>query len=81
MGTPSPALSLSSFENDAAVWLIEPCHTKAVQKFSSTLVHPSRPDKLGQTLAAFAHFVYEFSGKELVFADIQGHFLAFQSGN
>lgn len=81
MGEPSPASSLSSFEDDAAVWLVEPRRTKAVRKFSGTLVHPSRPDKLGQTLSAFAHFVYEYSGKELVFADIQGNFLTFRSGN
>jgi len=72
MGKPSLASSLASFEDDAAVWLVEPRRTKAVRKFSGTLVHPNRPDKLGQTLSAFAHFVYECSGNELVFADIQG---------
>ena len=57
-----------------------PSH-KGCLKFSGTLVYPSCPDKLGQTLSAFAHFVYECSGNEFVFADIQGHFLTFQSGN
>jgi hypothetical protein len=74
IGEPSYASSLSSFEDNAAVWLVEPRRTKAVRKFSGTLVHPSRTDKLGLTLSAFAHFVYKYSGKELVLADIQGHF-------
>lgn len=74
IGEPSHASSLPSFEDNAAVWLVEPRRTKAVRKFSGTLVHPSRADKLGQTFSAFAHFVDECSGKELVLADIQGHF-------
>lgn len=81
MGELSLSSPLASFEDDSAVWLVEPRRTKAVRKFSGTLVYPSRPDKLGQTLSTFAHFVYEYSGKELVFADIQGHFLTFRSGN
>lgn len=74
IGQPSSASSLAPFGDDAAVWLVEPRRTKAVRKFSGTLVHPNRQDKLGQTLSAFAHFVYESSGNELVFADIQGCF-------
>ena len=59
------------------MWLVEPRRTKAVRKFSGTLVHPSRTDKLGQTLSAFAHFVYECSGKELVLADeVGGNYMA-----
>ncbi|KAF8901850.1 kinase-like domain-containing protein [Gymnopilus junonius] len=79
MGMPSPASSFSSFEKDTAVWLVEPRRTKAVRKFSGTLVHPTRRDKLGQTLSAFTHFVYEYSGKELVFADIQGSPMTIQN--
>ena len=75
IGEPSHASSLPPFEENAAVWLMEPHHTKAVQKFSGTLVHLSCTDKLGQTLSAFAHFVYKCSGKELVLADIQGHLM------
>lgn len=52
--------------------MVEPRRTKSVQKFSGTLVHPSRKDKVGITLAAFTHFVYEFSENEIVIADIQG---------
>ena len=56
------------------VWLVELCRTKSIRKYSGTLVHPNRTNKLGKTLSAFSHFVYEFSGKELVLADIQGRF-------
>jgi hypothetical protein len=74
IGEPSPASSLLSFEQDSAVWLVEPRRTKAVRKYSGTLVHPSRSDKLGMTLSAFTHFVYEWSGNEIVIADMQGCF-------
>ena len=74
IGELSHASSLSSFKDNAAVWLVELHRTKAFRKFSETLVHPSRTDKLGQALSAFAHFVYKYSGKELVLTDIQGHF-------
>jgi hypothetical protein len=77
IGEPSPASSFSAFEEDAAVWLVEPRRTKSVRKFSGTLVHPNRPDKLGKTLSAFSHFVYEFSGQELVLVDIQGQVFTF----
>ncbi|KAF8963109.1 kinase-like domain-containing protein [Flammula alnicola] len=72
IGEPSPASSLPPCERDGAIWLIEPCRTKSVQKFSGTMVYPNRHDKLGKTLAAFTHFVYESSGQEIVIADIQG---------
>ena len=72
IGQPLPASTLPSFEEDAAIWLVEPRRTKAVRKFSGTLIHPCRTDKLGMTLSAYAHFLYEWSGHELVLADIQG---------
>lgn len=56
----------------STTWLVEPRRTTSVEKYSGTLQHPSRRDKIGQTLTAFAHFVYEISAKALVFADIQG---------
>jgi len=79
IGEPSPASSLPSFEQDGAIWLVEPRRTKSVQKFSRTMIHPHRNDKLGKTLSAFTHFVYEFSGQEPVFADIQGKVSAARS--
>jgi hypothetical protein len=72
IGKPSPASSLPPSDLDGAFWLVEPRRTKSVQKFSGTMIHPHRNDKLGKTLCAFTHFVYEFSGQELVLADIQG---------
>ncbi|KAH7889504.1 kinase-like domain-containing protein [Phlebopus sp. FC_14] len=56
----------------SAVWLVEPRRTTTVIKFSGTMQHPSTNDKRGITIAAFAYFVFEFSGHKLVFADIQG---------
>ncbi|KAF8908220.1 kinase-like domain-containing protein [Gymnopilus junonius] len=78
IGQPSPASTLPSFEEDAAIWLVEPCCTKAVWKFSGTLIHPSHTDKLGMTLSAYAHFLYECSGQELVLANIQGSHMTIQ---
>jgi Alpha-kinase family len=69
-GTPSTALGLSPSETDNAVWLVELCHTRSVQKFSGTLMHPDCQDKVGLTLASFAHFVYDASHEKLVLADI-----------
>jgi len=57
---------------DSSVWLVEPRRTTTVIKFSGTMQHPSTNDKHGITIAAFAHFVFEFSTRKLVFADIQG---------
>ncbi|KAG6905156.1 hypothetical protein DXG01_004494 [Tephrocybe rancida] len=58
---------------DPAVWLVEPHHTTSVIKFSGTLCHLQRENKIGKTITAFAHFVYEVSQKAMVFADIQDH--------
>lgn len=70
-GTPSSVSDLPPVP-DTAVWLVEPRRTKSIEKFSGTMVHPSRKDKLGITLSAFAHFVFQSSQSELVLADIQG---------
>lgn len=72
IGTPSSASSLPSSEENNAIWLVEPRRTKSVRKFSGTMAHPNRRDKIGITLSAFTHFAYELSHKELVFADVQG---------
>ena len=71
-GLPSAASGLPPSAIDGAVWLVEPRRTTSVQKFSGTLVHPVRNDKLGITLSVFTHFVYEASHQDLVLADIQG---------
>ncbi|KAJ3727495.1 kinase-like domain-containing protein [Lentinula raphanica] len=56
----------------SAVWLVEPRRTKAVEKYSSTLIHPPRGDKIGITLSAFTHYVLWSSQNKLVIADVQG---------
>ncbi|KAJ3980301.1 kinase-like domain-containing protein, partial [Lentinula detonsa] len=56
----------------SAVWLVEPRRTRSVEKYSSTLLHPRRGDKIGITLNAFAHYVYVITKQKLVLADIQG---------
>lgn len=69
----TPGSTFDDHDNQA-VWLVEPRRTTSVIKFSGTLHHPARDDKIGKTVTAFAHFVYEVSKKSLVFADIQGIF-------
>jgi hypothetical protein len=66
------SLSSGFSEGDVVVWLVEPCCTKSVVKFSRTLMHPTQNDKMGMTITAFAPYMYEFSNKTLIFADIQG---------
>ena len=66
------AASGSTSIPDSSVWLVEPRRTTTVIKFSGTMQHPSTNDKHRITIAAFAHFVFEFSTCKLVFADIQG---------
>ncbi|KIK05771.1 hypothetical protein K443DRAFT_120371 [Laccaria amethystina LaAM-08-1] len=72
VGAPLCASPLPLSEEDGAIWLVDPHHRKPVQKFSSTMVYPHCNDKIGKTLSAFTHFVYEFSKQELVLADMQG---------
>ncbi|KAK6988971.1 kinase-like domain-containing protein, partial [Favolaschia claudopus] len=43
-----------------------------LRKYSGTLDHPKYSDKQGATINAFQHFVYLYSKKTLVLADIQG---------
>ncbi|KAG5649205.1 hypothetical protein H0H81_005423 [Sphagnurus paluster] len=73
VGTPLEASGLDAFEEgSSAVWLVEPHQTKTVLKFSGTLNHLNRQDKVGTTISSFAHFSYQVSNQELIFADIQG---------
>ena len=72
IGLPSVASGLPASDKDQAMWLVEPRHTKSVQKFSGTLVYPNHSNKVGITLVAFTHFTYEISHKGLIFVDIQG---------
>ncbi|KAK6966417.1 hypothetical protein R3P38DRAFT_2590987 [Favolaschia claudopus] len=43
-----------------------------LRKYSGTLDHPKNSDKQGATINAFQYFVYLYSKKTLVLADIQG---------
>lgn len=59
-----------------AIYLVEPKRvTTVVQKFSGTLGTTSRRDQQAITMAAFAHFVIEFTRCYYMIADIQGKFL------
>ncbi|KAG6836327.1 hypothetical protein H0H93_009077 [Arthromyces matolae] len=61
-----------TFSDHPEAYLVEPRRSKSVLKFSGTLQHPIQSSKMGNTLTAFAHYVFEISGKDIVFADIQG---------
>ncbi|KAK6984688.1 kinase-like protein, partial [Favolaschia claudopus] len=53
-------------------WLIERERGDVqLRKYSGTLDHPSYSDKQGATINLFQHYVYLFSRKTLVLADIQ----------
>ncbi|KAJ7708009.1 hypothetical protein B0H14DRAFT_3172661 [Mycena olivaceomarginata] len=59
--------------NDGLTWLVERKHSSTVTKFSGTLVHHShRRDLRSATISAFAHFVFGYSKRTLVVADLQG---------
>lgn len=58
---------------DGAYWLLEPMRHTSVKRYSGTMDHINREHgKDALTINAFAHFAYIYSGKEIVFADIQG---------
>lgn len=60
-------------EEFSAVYLVELKRmTTVVQKFSGTLGTMLRRDQQAITMAAFAHFVIEFSRCYYMIADIQG---------
>jgi hypothetical protein len=59
--------------NDGLTWLVERKRSSTVTKFSGTLVHHShRRDLRSATISAFAHFVFGYSKRTLVVADLQG---------
>ncbi|TFK17220.1 hypothetical protein FA15DRAFT_711028 [Coprinopsis marcescibilis] len=55
-------------------WLMEERHASGrIERFSGTLQHsPLHSDITHLTVYAFAHFVYEFTGRQIVLADLQG---------
>ncbi|KAJ7327592.1 kinase-like domain-containing protein [Mycena albidolilacea] len=59
--------------DDGLTWLVERKRPSTVIKFSGTLVHHShRRDLRSATISAFAHFVFGYSKRTLVVADLQG---------
>ena len=70
---PSPA-SECSVNNIRISWLVEDRRPALTIRYSGTMRHPNHNDRTGATVVAFSHFVYEFSNKTLVFADLQGMF-------
>ncbi|KAF7305547.1 Kinase-like protein [Mycena chlorophos] len=73
---PSTACGYSNSDIDTSdvpmVWLKEPFRSGRPEKWSGTNQHPTHhTSKLGNTLNAFAHFVYTQSHKTVVIADLQ----------
>ncbi|KAJ7580004.1 kinase-like domain-containing protein [Mycena floridula] len=52
-------------------WLLEPERSTRTKRYSGTNEHLTHNTKDGSTINAFQHFVYLYSQKGLVFADIQ----------
>ncbi|KAJ7845590.1 kinase-like domain-containing protein [Mycena olivaceomarginata] len=73
---PSKASGVASIpdeQEEGLTWIVERKRPTTVIKFSGTLIHHShRTDLRSATISAFAHFVYGYSNKSLVFADLQG---------
>lgn len=69
----SVASDVDSMDFEGLTWLIEKKRPVTVTKFSGTMMHRTgQKDHQSQTVYAFAHFVYGFSNRTVVMADIQG---------
>jgi hypothetical protein len=73
---PSAASGLKVFDEEAGgmTWLVESKCALVAISFTSTLDHKARgsEDKQSKTVHTFSHYVFGYSGGELVFADFQG---------
>ncbi|KAJ7450656.1 kinase-like domain-containing protein [Mycena galericulata] len=72
---PSAASGLAVFDGEAGMtWLVESKRASVVISFTSTLDHKARgaEDIQSETVHAFAHYAFGYSGGDLVFADLQG---------
>ncbi|KAK7007171.1 kinase-like domain-containing protein [Favolaschia claudopus] len=72
--TPAEKDELTTDSNtiSSITWLLERERGDVqLRKYSGTLDHPKYSDKQGATINAFQHFVYLYSKKTLVLADIQ----------
>lgn len=82
---PSPAsgYSLEDFgadtnEGTGAYWLVEPRRAKHVDKWSGTYQQRTHAGLMGNTIAAFIHFVWnesKMSDQRWVLADLQSTFI------
>ncbi|KAJ7573246.1 hypothetical protein C8J56DRAFT_728404, partial [Mycena floridula] len=52
-------------------WLFEPRRSEHTVKHSGSLQHPQLTGRPGHTINAFQHFIYQFTQKTQVLADIQ----------
>lgn len=69
----SVASGVDSMDIDGLTWLVEKKRPTTVTRFSGTMMHRTcRKDHQSQTVYAFSHFVYGFSNRTVVMADIQG---------
>ncbi|KAJ6472440.1 kinase-like domain-containing protein, partial [Mycena sanguinolenta] len=61
-------------EAGGMTWLVESKRASVVISFTSTLDHKARgsEDIQSETIHAFTHYIFGYSGGELVFADLQG---------
>ncbi|KAJ7837938.1 kinase-like domain-containing protein [Mycena leptocephala] len=74
VGMPSIASGVEIITGNGTgiTWLVERKRPMTVTKYSGTLVNTSaRRDLRSLTICAFAHFVYGFSDRSLVLADLQ----------
>ncbi|KIK56380.1 hypothetical protein GYMLUDRAFT_247888 [Collybiopsis luxurians FD-317 M1] len=60
--------------DEGITWLVEPKRPSTFFKFTGTLSHARTHigGLTSETVHAFAHFVYEFTNRQLVVADLQG---------
>ncbi|KAJ7884219.1 kinase-like domain-containing protein, partial [Mycena leptocephala] len=73
MPSVASGVSIITEEDTGLMWLVERRRPVSVTKFSGTLVHTSaRRDLRSLTISAFAHFVFGYSDRQMVFADLQG---------
>ncbi|KAE9402106.1 hypothetical protein BT96DRAFT_816992, partial [Gymnopus androsaceus JB14] len=77
---PSPASGLDLYDLQypgttnytTVAWLLEPRRQKQFKKWTGTCEHPSYTNNMvGSVLTCFGHFVYLYSKKTVVLADVQ----------
>lgn len=59
-------------EHNGIYWLVEERRSSVVTKFSGTMEYPSKAGRNEETMYAFSHFVWQYTGYQRVLADVQG---------